>query len=652
VEGTQYLLRFTPAHRRLLGGLGVAFTLLVSLGIHGFSVSCWHLINGGSCAAPEVLIGKARRIRADDWLSFLPLALAQRAHEPRFPLENRNVGLGQNALVPFQLPVAHPLVLLRPQVWGFFLGDDAGLAWLWWAQALGVFYAAFLALMLLSRGQFVLSCLGALALLCSPFVQFWSLNGAPFIAWTCIAFVAAFHIVWSPKPSVILLNGLLLGLAGSGFLQLFYPPYQIVLGQLLVLLVGTIVFQRAQGEEVRRDWPLRVLSAVAALLIVAFVALMLERAAGQAIALLRESAYPGQRRSSGGGWPFWRIFVHDLVAAARVRRWVRLGNVCEAASFWLFFPLVAAGLVYHVMWRRRRVDGICLVLLAYCALLTTYCVWGVPEFVSRTLFLDSVPTARSSIALGVADLFLLVRFVTVYGREPFSAAAAAALALAWAGALAVMGFSARAALPELDTGWIAAAAAANGLLAFALLRPGSRVPALMALSVALAASTLWFNPVTRGGTSYLRNNPLSRALLAASHGFQGEAHWAMINALAEPNLLPALGLGSLSGTFPVPQLALWSRIDPEGKWRSVYNRYARFGLVEAKPKDEEFSSSFSDTVQVHLPLDAPTLRSLGATHVALRTDNESVALPSPPFAYLGTAAGFQLFRIADAVDPR
>jgi len=651
VEGTQYLLRLTPAHRRLLSGLVAGFALLVSLGIHGFSVSCWHRFTGGSCEAPEVLLGKARRIRADDWLSFLPLALAQRAHEPRFPLENRNVGLGQNALVPFQLPVAHPLVLLRPQVWGFFLGDNAGLAWLWWLQALGVFYAAFLALMLLSHGQFALSCLGALALLCSPFVQFWSLNCAPFIAWTCIAFVAAAHVLCSPKRSVILLNGLLLGFSGGAFLQLFYPPYQIVLGQLLVLLVGASVFDRAQGEEVRRHWPLRVLSAAAALLLVALVALILEREAGPAITLLRESAYPGKRVSSGGGWPFWRIFVHDLVAAARVRRWVSLGNVCEAASFWLFFPLSAAGLVYHVIGRGQRVDVMCLVLLAYCGLLTTYCVVGVPDLVSRTIFLNSVPTERSVIALGVADLFLLVRFVTVYGRERFFAGAAAVVALAWAGALAVMGFSARTALPELDATWIAGASLANGLIAFALFRPRLRLPALLALTATLAASTLWFNPVTQGGTSYLRNNPLSRALLAASHEFQGQARWAMVNALAEPNLLPALGLGTLSGTFPVPQLALWSRIDPEGKWRGIYNRYARFALVEAKPEDEGFMLPFYDTVQVQLPLDATTLRSLGATHVALRTEKQSVALSSPAFAYLGTAAGFQLFRIADAAEP-
>jgi hypothetical protein len=649
------LLRFTPAHRRLVVGLIVAFALLVSLGIHGFSISFWHTVIDGS-PAPEVLFGEPRAIRGDDWRSLLPLALAQRAHKPRFPLVNQNVGLGQSALVPFQLPVAHPLVLLRPQTWGFFLGDDTGLAWMWWTQALGVFYAAFLALMILSRGRFALSFLGALVLLCSPFLQFWSLNSAPFIAWACIAFVAACHVLMSPDRRLVLVNGAVLGVAGGAFLQLLYPPYQIILTQLATVLLGATFYERVRAYGAPGDSAVRAACVALAVVLLGIAALALERNAGDAIAAMRESIYPGQRWFRGGGWPFWGVFLHDLGAAWRVERWEPLTNLCEAASFWLLFPVVGVGLTARAYRRPREWDPVAVALFAYCLLLTIYCVTGLPDALSRALFLRSVPTPRTFVGLGVADLFLLVRFLAVDGVEaPGRATIPAAVGLAWAAAVAAIGFAARRSLPELDALWIAGAAAVNGALAFALFRRSAVTP-LAALAAGLAASTLWFNPVTRGGTGYLRENALARALLATDAEAGGGTRWAIINTRLYPSLLPALGLNTFSGTFAVPQLALWSRLDPEGKSRRIYNRFAMVALLSGELHHVEFQLNAEDAFSVHLPLDATTLRRFGATHVVFAALTESQAVSAivprfPDLVYLRSAGRFHLFRIVNERDP-
>ncbi|HTP30060.1 MAG TPA: hypothetical protein VMK12_30935, partial [Anaeromyxobacteraceae bacterium] len=54
-----------------------AFAILVLLRLHGFSISCWHMVIDGS-PAPEVLAGHPQWIRGDDWYVQLPLALSQR----------------------------------------------------------------------------------------------------------------------------------------------------------------------------------------------------------------------------------------------------------------------------------------------------------------------------------------------------------------------------------------------------------------------------------------------------------------------------------------------------------------------------------------------------------------------------------------------
>ncbi|HTP30058.1 MAG TPA: hypothetical protein VMK12_30920 [Anaeromyxobacteraceae bacterium] len=66
----------------------------------------------------------------------LPLIFSQSAHRPSFPRFNDRIGLGQTPLVPIELLVADASARFRPTFWGFFLGNDVGLAWLWWGRIL------------------------------------------------------------------------------------------------------------------------------------------------------------------------------------------------------------------------------------------------------------------------------------------------------------------------------------------------------------------------------------------------------------------------------------------------------------------------------------------------------------------------------------
>jgi hypothetical protein len=91
------MLQLSPVVRRVLWGTAAAFVLLVAPRFHGFSLPIWH---GSIDRSPtsEILLGEARSIRADDWALQLPLALAQAAHDPAFPVVNQSIGMGQNML--------------------------------------------------------------------------------------------------------------------------------------------------------------------------------------------------------------------------------------------------------------------------------------------------------------------------------------------------------------------------------------------------------------------------------------------------------------------------------------------------------------------------------------------------------------------------
>ena len=173
----------------ITAALLLLFASLVALRVHGFSLAAWHEVIDGS-APTEVLLGTPRLIRSDDWKVHLPLLLAQTAQAPRFPVVNPSVGLGQNMLLPLDALVAHWVALFRPTMWGFLLGPDAGIAWLWWSRVLGLFGVWFAVLTVVTRGRFAPAATGAALLACAPFFQFWAFNGAPQVTSMGAAFLA------------------------------------------------------------------------------------------------------------------------------------------------------------------------------------------------------------------------------------------------------------------------------------------------------------------------------------------------------------------------------------------------------------------------------------------------------------------------------
>jgi hypothetical protein len=629
---------FSAAHRRVLAGLAALFALAVGLRLHGFSTPAWHQVLDGS-QPTEILLGEARLIRSDDWFVHIPLALAQAAHEPPFPARNRLIGLGSEMWVPLQVPVAGPLALLRPTLWGWFLGRDVGLAWAWWSAALGLYAALFLWLSLAAGGRALLPALGALALVFSPFFQFWSLSSAPLAAAAALAAVAACGVVAARRRAAILGFGLLLGWAGGCFLMTLYPPYQIALAWLAAPFVAAFAWERR--ATLREELPLRAAASGVALALLLCAALGLWVEAGEAIAAVQGSAYPGRRVESGGGFPLWRIFLSSFAPFAQVRDWGTLLNVCEASGFALFAPALGAALAL-----RRRASVVELALLAWLAAAALWATLGLPEAIARATGLSSLPPRRIVIGLGIADALLLLRFLSrPFAERAVPARAAAAIGAAFALALCALAVPLHRALPDTHPFALATAAVASGALAALFVgaaRPWLPLAVLAAASVALTVS---FNPLVRGGSGYLLENPLARRVLAVDAAAGGDTLWLAVGSRRPANWLRTLGLRTLNGTHPIPQRELWERLDPEGRYRSVWNRYATVTVLPSSSAQALFELESVDGFLVHIRPDAPVLRELGVTHVLAETRDPGALDALPGLRRLETVGRFVLYAL-------
>jgi len=610
----------TPATARnaTIGRVGlivlILFLLLSVLHLHGFSLPIWHDVIDGS-APGEILYGKARAVRADDWAVALPTILSQSAQSPRFPVVNELVGDGTASnLVGYSVPMVHWLTLFRPHLWGYFVGRDFGLAWHWWFRALFLFYSWFLVFLILSRNRVRLSVFAGISLVFAPFFQYWAMNYEPMTGMLGICVVACHGLLFTESRTRMVLHGLLLAWAGAAFvLAAIYPPYQICLAYLFVALMAGLLWR--EREALRFASLLRhrlAILVVAVLLIVLVVARYLYES-WSLIEIMRHTAYPGQRMLHGGDlrWPhilgsLFTIFGSETLQSA-------FENLCEGATFYFLSPLVVAYVLWE--WRacHRRPEPIVL-MVSICVLsLVLFALVGAPEVLARWTGLSRVPGIRTVIASGVGDLVLLVLFLSQETTDRSRTGMLVAVGLAGLWMACVLGAGAQL-QPMPSPMRFVAVGVVLVVAGAALLRRASAFLGVMA--VLTVASTIWFNPIVRGGTGYLTGNPLSQMITDLDRASGGKSKWIVCDDRWLANLLRILGVRAVNGVHYYPLLNLWSNVDPAGQARDAYNRYANVEFqVWAERGKLYLSAPHPDRVQVLFFPSGDVLQALGAEYV-------------------------------------
>jgi len=621
--------------------------VLVGLRIHGFSLPVWHQVIDESPAS-EILVGEARVIRGDEWYVRLPLAFAQAAHDPPFPRRNANIGLEQDLILPVRVPIWHPIALVRPTLWGFFVGNDLGMAWMWWSRLVGLFSVWLCVFFIVSQRRLGLAALGASALVLAPMFHFWSLQAAPIVLFAGFSLLGAVGLLEAKGRAGILGSGLLLAWSGCGMLFEFYPPYQLVLAYLvLAFLVGYLISRRGKLS-LGPHAPVRLGAAFLAAVIVLGACLGFYLDAGDAIDRMLQTAYPGDRTAAGGDYPIWRLLSNDLWVTGRVERdGVRdVGAAGDLATFWLLWPVLACGAAYRRATGSKQSDPLSIALLVYVALLSAFAAVGVPEPLARATLLSWVPGPRTALGLGLADLALVVRHFSLgEKRVGVRPRPAALIALAWITALGACAWALHEKRPELGLPASASLLLLNGLLAYSILRCRRPTVVLATLAGGLAWCSLWFNPVVKGGSEYLVENPLSQRILAIDREAGGETFWVSYGSHQIANLFRVLGVRALNGVHPLPQLELWERLDGRGRYRRVYNRYAHVAFQPSRSTRISFRLDGLDGFTVRASPTAASLRSLGVTHLLVRARDPARFDALPGLERLDSVGRNHIFQI-------
>jgi hypothetical protein len=307
----------------------------------------------------------------------------------------------------------------------------------------------------------------------------------------------------------------------------------------------------------------------------------------------------------------------NLLLSRQVADWRPIGNICEAASFWIASPALLVGAVWQLSKDKSKLGAVELALSFLLLLMIVHGVAGLPSWLARASLLDLVPGHRSMIALGLVDALLLSRLLARNEkRGGASVVAAATAATAWVLFLAAASVRLAAILPDFRIEVGLAFALVNGAIVWIALRGGNGRLPLAAVAIGSLLASAGFNPVVRGGSEYLVENPLSQEILEIDRQHGGESAWLVFGSPHLPNLFRVLGVRAINGLHPAPQLELWEKFDPDRRLHWKYNRYANILFQPAASRPFSVRNLGHRLLATFDP-ETRALRDLGVTHALL-----------------------------------
>jgi hypothetical protein len=596
--------------------LTIALLVATVLRINGSSLGEYYSYFNGGLKNPNLLLDIPRPIRSDEFVVNTQMTIAQK--NDNFARINKNIGNGEDMSMVIDAPYKDWSELFKPHNLVFFvLPFDNAFAFKWWVMGyLLVLSCYFFILALLPKKKFLAVTI-SLALLFSPFVQWWYqyITLGP-IYYSLFIATAVIYLLRAKGKLRSWLWGLLIAYLTVCFALVLYPPFQIAcalaVGAFLVGYILEQLYSFPVKELLKKIVILVAAGFVAGIVVLAFF----ETRLGTFHAI-EDTSYPGQRLSVSGGYSFTQLMSGNLDYQLQfVSKSVKyqiptfgLTNQSEDSNFLPIIPflVIPSGyLIYKYYKKRNRVDWpLLLTMLCFILFLSWMFIPGL-SIIGKLTFLNRVPLNRLLIGVGVLDvlaLVLVIRRLSALGKDALGNLSTIWIFIYAAVVLVfelLFNFHVKNEFPGFLGIYRATAFALPiPIIIYALLKKYYRTACLVFLACSFIMS-VGVNPLYRG-TAILTDNRLSIAIRSiASHD---KGRWATELGSFE-NFPEMNGAPSLTGVYVYPQLSLWSTID-NGKNESVYNRYAHTNVT--------LNRSLTNTVATSIALS-------GADHFGVTTD--------------------------------
>lgn len=552
------------------------FIILVVFKIHGSSIAAWNEnITDRIKPSTDVLIGKARLLRTDEWLVQTPFYLSQYSSDVNFNKVNKNIRSdGEDVLISNYAPSKDISNIGKPFNWGFlFLDQERGLSWYWCSKAILLFLLSYELIMFLIGGNKKVSFLAAMYLTLSPPMQWWfSTMVVDLIIMAQGIIVSFIYFVKAKEKTKKVLSTTLISIFSIGFILSLYPPIQVPLGYIILIFFSYILF--ANYKELKKSDVIYVVTAIIA--IAGIVGFSLFNSL-DAINMVMSTVYPGRRIATGGGYLFDNLSFFIANPLLPYKRTTIL-NACELSSFIVIFPVILL-FPYLIYKRKVKNKGLAVTLYLFFIFQFSWLFVKYPAIVGKLTLFSYVPEFRTILILGLTGVYLTIILISTLMKTPLNKIEASiitvitALLILYEGTNSIL--NQYIGLQELIIITLAFV-----MFTYALLR-GLKKVVLSLLIIITLVSGATINPIARG-LGPLKDKVVYNKIQEINKEESGG--WVALGDDLLGNLLIACGVKTINGVQYYPDLDLWHKLDPEKKYESIYNRYShvRVSIVNDK----------------------------------------------------------------------
>lgn len=548
-----------------------------------------------SAPDPALVAGTLRAVRQDEWNVATPLVVAQSHHGyPRVTAD----GIGPHDLsVIIDIPNTDWSTAFKPwDVPPLLLDVEHGFAARWWMMSLLLLLGGYLLLLALTDRTDI-AVLFSLAIWLSPLFAWWyesiALNAVGLGMWALGALLYAGRASTRPRRVAWLA---LAAYATVAWVLVLYPPFEVPAGLVLGIVgVSELVSRRRAGEA---SWA-RIGADVGAVAVVSGVVLLAYYLHDRStIHAITGTVYPGKRRLTGGGASLDVLLSAPFgYALAEPGAQLTTTNQSEIASMLLLGPFVAlqlfrVGLRSFVSRSRLVLGG----TVAAGALAAAWFLVSLPPFLAAVLGLDRVEPPRAVVGIGLAGFLSAAVFLAAgpelpaerppRDRRQFTRRIVTGALYCAALCFAVYFWGGRAIIehnPMLGMGlkragaFALAAAVVVGLVCARKALLGG-----LALVAFGAFLTLPVNPLYQG-LGDLTGSPLIPVFTGLEQSSTSPSHpyWLSFSGYAVDDVLIASGVPTLNAIDLYPDPSTWRILDPTGRDRQTWDRYANIDFAVA-----------------------------------------------------------------------
>ncbi|WP_407380230.1 hypothetical protein [Methanobrevibacter sp.] len=621
VKSRSSVLEFIYRNRILLSVL--LFIACVILEIHGSSIG---VITFG--AEPHrSLLGTVRWTKTDEYAINTMFAFSQ-YHNGFGYISNIIRAFPTDVFVIGELPILDPAVIFKPFQWGYlFLSQAKGLAFCWMGRLIALFVISFEFGLLLTRKNRILALAYAVLLTFSPLVQWWfGVNGLieMFVFGQLSILILDWYMnILSYSKRFLCIIGLVFSL--GAFTLSLYPAWEVALGYVFLAIAVWIIHKNWNDFEKSKIDILYTLIFAALFGLSMFYVLT---KSSEAIAILSNTVYPGLRLSTGGADFYWLSgdpyiyfdYMRNVFEPLKPTQIISRVSMSYCISF---FPLglILFGLVQFV--QKKRDALLYLLIIAYVILLSFY-LFTFPETYARLTLLGKTQPSRLFAIITFIDLLILIRAMSISDRIDFSKVTdklPLIISFILVGAMLVLASTHLGerfySLPIM----LIALVIFTASFYFILKSPDNRKAQIGFLCCVLIISVpagAMVNPVEMG-TDYFFDNPALTEIASIVES-NPDAIWVVDGDVLQISAPTSVGARTLNSVNPYPNFDMWSKLDPNGQSRDIYNRYAlvQIELVNNTPTtfdcgDDQYSINKSD--QVNMALNINDLEKLNVTYV-------------------------------------